>query len=128
MSARSPKEQQFIAVVDRTNGQKPLILPYQCPSLTYFPGVSGHGAVRLAPGWAQITPLTYGEWNKCLSPNKVPISVQEVGWVELMWGFPVQLVIQSRGQQRYNLCTLQGIKDAAVWSRRKLGWLSFFPM
>lgn len=71
----------------------------------------GQRELCLAPGEVQITPLTYGEWNKCLSPNEVPISIQEVGRVELIRGFPVQLIVQSGGQQRNNLCTLKRIKE-----------------
>lgn len=109
-------------MVDRTNDQKSLIL---CSMSQTFILSRGQRELCLAPGEVQITPLTYGEWNKCLSLNEVPISIQEVGRVELIRGFPVQLIVQSGGQQRNNLCTLKRIKEI-LGSCLKEKWAVFF--
>lgn len=86
VSPRSSKGE----VVTYSNGWQDKLpeIPYPMfcvPQLAYFLKIRGN----CAPGGAHITPLTYGEWNKCLSPNEVPISIQEMGRVELIWGFPV---------------------------------------
>lgn len=88
VSPGSPKE-----VVTCSNGGQGKLpeIPYPmfCVPDFHICLESGGTMPLPCPRWYTHTPLTYREWNKCFSPNEVPTGIQEVGRVELIWGFPV---------------------------------------